>query len=70
MQIGPTPSMDYLSGMSGRSGRVLKGTANRLWLGIREVHFQDYLKEGLGQSPPHSPDTELSPMPAGEGGTG
>ncbi|XP_073446278.1 oxidation resistance protein 1 isoform X3 [Dendrobates tinctorius] len=50
--------MDYLTGITGRSGRVLKGTANRLWLGMREVHFQDYLKEGVGhgESPPSSPE--------------
>lgn len=57
--------MDYLTG---RSGRVLRGTANRLWMGLREVHFQDYLKEGVGKSPPDSPDRELSPVPAGDGG--
>ncbi|XP_073488245.1 oxidation resistance protein 1 isoform X2 [Aquarana catesbeiana] len=56
--------MDYLTG---RSGRVLRGTANRLWMGLREVHFQDYLKEGVGQSPPDSPDRELSPVPADTG---
>ncbi|XP_075681946.1 oxidation resistance protein 1 isoform X3 [Rhinoderma darwinii] len=55
--------MDYLTGVSGKSGRVLRGTANRLWLGLREVHFQDYLKEGIGRgdTPPSSPDQELSP---------
>lgn len=53
--------MDYLTGITGRSGRVLRGNANRLWLGLREVHFQDYLKEGVGRgdTPPSSP--ELSP---------
>ncbi|XP_040210778.1 oxidation resistance protein 1 isoform X1 [Rana temporaria] len=56
--------MDYLTG---RSGRVLRGNANRLWMGLREVHFQDYLKEGVGKSPPDSPDRELSPVPADTG---
>ncbi|KAM9307598.1 oxidation resistance protein 1 isoform 2-T2 [Gastrophryne carolinensis] len=59
--------MDYLTGITGRSGRVLRGTANRLWLGLREVHFQDYLKDELAQSPPHSPDREPSPLPADTG---
>ncbi|XP_040289401.1 oxidation resistance protein 1 isoform X2 [Bufo bufo] len=55
--------MDYLTGITGRSGRVLRGTANRLWLGVREVHFQDYLRDGVGRgdTPPSSPDSELSP---------
>ncbi|KAM3928355.1 oxidation resistance protein 1 isoform 2-T2 [Leptodactylus fuscus] len=59
--------MDYLTGITGRSGRVLRGTANRLWLGLREVHFQDYLKEGIGRgdTPPSSP--ELSPTPSDTG---
>ncbi|KAJ1193533.1 hypothetical protein NDU88_002830 [Pleurodeles waltl] len=39
------------------TGRVLRGTTNRLWLGLREVHFQDYLREASSgpESPP--PDT-------------
>lgn len=58
--------MDYLTGITGRSGRVLRGNANRLWLGLREVHFQDYLKEGVGRgdTPPSSP--ELSPPVSGQ----
>ncbi|KAM5156869.1 oxidation resistance protein 1 isoform 2-T2 [Mantella aurantiaca] len=57
--------MDYLTG---KGGRVVRGATNRLWLGLREVHFQDYLKEGAGQSPLHSPDREqLSPVPADTG---
>ncbi|XP_072269340.1 oxidation resistance protein 1 [Pyxicephalus adspersus] len=59
--------MDYLTGITGRSGRVLRGTANRLWLGLREVHFQDYLKDGVGLSPPDSPDRDLSPKPPDTG---
>ncbi|XP_069813304.1 oxidation resistance protein 1 isoform X3 [Dendropsophus ebraccatus] len=61
--------MDYLTGFTGRSGRVLRGTANRLWLGLREVHFHDYLKEGVGreETPPSSPDPELSPTPTDTG---
>ncbi|XP_053571254.1 oxidation resistance protein 1 isoform X2 [Bombina bombina] len=59
--------MDYVTSFTGRSGRVLKGTANRLWLGLREVHFQDYLKEGvMHDSPPDSPD-ELHPLPSDTG---
>ncbi|XP_030073856.1 oxidation resistance protein 1 isoform X2 [Microcaecilia unicolor] len=37
--------MEYLTTFTGKSGRVLRGTANRLWGGFREVHFQDLLQE-------------------------
>eukprot|EP00079_Xenopus_tropicalis_P026009 XP_012819677.1 PREDICTED: oxidation resistance protein 1 isoform X2 [Xenopus tropicalis] len=37
--------MDYLTDFTGRSGRVLRGTVNRLWYGHREVRFQDCLKD-------------------------
>ncbi|OCT74952.1 hypothetical protein XELAEV_18033940mg [Xenopus laevis] len=45
--------MDYLTD---RSGRVLRGTVNRLWYGHREVRFQDCLKdvqrENMARPPP------------------
>ncbi|XP_021544423.1 oxidation resistance protein 1 isoform X3 [Neomonachus schauinslandi] len=63
--------MDYLTTFTGKSGRLLRGTANRLWgFGgggeARQVRFEDYLREpaqgdpGCG-SPPHRPPTPSSP---------
>nr|XP_019829012.1 PREDICTED: oxidation resistance protein 1 [Bos indicus] len=60
--------MDYLTTFTGKSGRLLRGTANRLWgFGgggeARQVRFEDYLREpdqgdpGCG-SPPHRPPVE------------
>ncbi|KAM9198340.1 oxidation resistance protein 1 isoform 3-T3 [Dugong dugon] len=63
--------MEYLTTFTGKSGRLLRGTANRLW-GIggggeaRQVRFEDYLREpaqgdlGCG-SPPHRPPAPSSP---------
>ncbi|XP_053414757.1 oxidation resistance protein 1 isoform X2 [Nycticebus coucang] len=63
--------MDYLTTFTGKSGRLLRGTANRLW-GFRgggearQVRFEDYLREpaqgdpGCG-SPPHRPPAPSSP---------
>ncbi|MEE6463328.1 hypothetical protein FKM82_005866 [Ascaphus truei] len=51
--------MEYLTNVTGKGGRVLRGTANRLWVGLREVHFQDYLRE--------TPlDGELHPLPSSD----
>ncbi|XP_036904272.1 oxidation resistance protein 1 isoform X2 [Sturnira hondurensis] len=55
--------MDYLITLTGKSGRLLRGTANRLWgFGgggeARQVCFEDYLREpaqgdpGCGSPPP------------------
>nr|KAF6426680.1 oxidation resistance 1 [Molossus molossus] len=63
--------MDYLTTFTGKSGRLLRGTANRLWgFGgggeARQVCFEDYLREpaqgdpGCG-SPPHRPPAPSSP---------
>ncbi|XP_075438601.1 oxidation resistance protein 1 isoform X6 [Ascaphus truei] len=53
--------MEYLTNVTGKGGRVLRGTANRLWVGLREVHFQDYLRE--------TPlDGELHPLPSSDTG--
>ncbi|KAG8441712.1 hypothetical protein GDO86_010774 [Hymenochirus boettgeri] len=53
--------MDYLTGFTERSGRVVRGTVNRLWEGHRAVLFQDYLKDRMSETPdrpqPHTPDT-------------
>ncbi|EAW91905.1 oxidation resistance 1, isoform CRA_c [Homo sapiens] len=63
--------MDYLTTFTEKSGRLLRGTANRL-LGFggggeaRQVRFEDYLREpaqgdlGCG-SPPHRPPAPSSP---------
>ncbi|KAG8524082.1 Oxidation resistance protein 1 [Galemys pyrenaicus] len=63
--------MDYLTTFTGKSGRLLRGTASRLWgFGgggeARQVHFEDYLREpALGDpgcgSPPHRFPTPSSP---------
>ncbi|OCT77084.1 oxidation resistance protein 1 isoform X2 [Xenopus laevis] len=37
--------MDYLTDVTGRSSRVLRGTVNRLWYGHRQVRFQDCLQD-------------------------
>ncbi|XP_073855392.1 oxidation resistance protein 1 isoform X11 [Macaca fascicularis] len=63
--------MDYLTTFTEKSGRLLRGTANRLWgFGgggeARQVRFEDYLREpaqgdlGCG-SPPHRPPAPSSP---------
>ncbi|XP_042528849.1 oxidation resistance protein 1 isoform X2 [Dipodomys spectabilis] len=63
--------MDYLTTFTGKSGRLLRGTANRLWgFGgggeARQVRFEDYLREpapgdpGCG-SPAHRPPAPSSP---------
>ncbi|XP_069847354.1 oxidation resistance protein 1 isoform X4 [Dipodomys merriami] len=63
--------MDYLTTFTGKSGRLLRGTANRLWgFGgggeARQVRFEDYLREpapgdpGCG-SPAHRPPEPSSP---------
>ncbi|XP_012330334.2 oxidation resistance protein 1 isoform X3 [Aotus nancymaae] len=63
--------MDYLTTFTGKSGRLLRGTANRLW-GFagggeaRQVRFEDYLREpAQGDpccvSPPHRPPAPSSP---------
>ncbi|KAJ6663082.1 hypothetical protein lerEdw1_010675 [Lerista edwardsae] len=45
--------MEYLTTFTGKSGRLLRGTANRLWGAmpgtagaLRQIHFQDLLHEG------------------------
>ncbi|XP_062044099.1 oxidation resistance protein 1 isoform X2 [Lepus europaeus] len=63
--------MDYLTTFTGKSGRLLRGTANRLWgLGgggeARQVRFEDYLREPAQgdpgcRSPPHRPPAPSSP---------
>ncbi|XP_028917999.1 oxidation resistance protein 1 isoform X2 [Ornithorhynchus anatinus] len=61
--------MDYLTTLTGKSGRLLRGTAGRLWgggpgPGGRQVRFEDYLEEAADgpnapapRSPPRPPDT-------------
>ncbi|XP_070604313.1 oxidation resistance protein 1 isoform X4 [Erythrolamprus reginae] len=51
--------MEYLTTFTGKSGRLLRGTANRLWGAVpsvgslRQVHFQDPQHDGV----PSPPDT-------------
>ncbi|XP_037358682.1 oxidation resistance protein 1 isoform X3 [Talpa occidentalis] len=58
--------MDYLTAFTGKGGRLLRGTASRLWSfggggEARQVHFEDYLREpargdpGCGPPPPRLP---------------
>lgn len=58
--------MDYLTAITGKGSRLLRGTAGRLWGavpgGLRQVRFQD----GLGRGAPHP----ASEPPPGSGGTG
>ncbi|KAM9164154.1 oxidation resistance protein 1 isoform 8-T9 [Pangshura tecta] len=54
--------MDYLTTFTGKSGRLLRGTANRLWGAApgapRQVRFLDSLQErGPGPGPASAPDT-------------
>lgn len=68
--------MDYLTTFTGKSGRLLRGTANRLWgLGgggeARQVCFQDYLREPVqgdpgGRPPPRPPPAPSNPEGPGE----
>lgn len=68
--------MDYLTTFTGKSGRLLRGTANRLrgfgGGGVaRQVRFEDYLREpAQGDpecgSPPHRPPAPSSPEGPGE----
>ncbi|XP_057163953.1 oxidation resistance protein 1 isoform X11 [Ursus arctos] len=63
--------MDYLTTFTGKSGRLLRGTANRLWgFGgggeARQVRFEDYLREPAQGDPgcgslPHRPPAPSSP---------
>ncbi|XP_006002202.1 oxidation resistance protein 1a isoform X2 [Latimeria chalumnae] len=47
--------MDYLTTFTGKSGRLLRGTANRVWVGFREVQFQDFFGESAAQGQPAAP---------------
>nr|XP_044998631.1 oxidation resistance protein 1 isoform X2 [Jaculus jaculus] len=63
--------MDYLTTFTGKSGRLLRGTASRLWgLGgggeARQVRFEDYLREPAqgdpgGGAPPLRAPASVSP---------
>lgn len=78
--------MDYLATLTGKSGRLLRGTASRLWgLGgageSRQVHFEDSLREPAQGEPgcgspaprlpqPSSPEGPGEPYPRGPDGAG
>ncbi|XP_050796700.1 oxidation resistance protein 1 isoform X6 [Gopherus flavomarginatus] len=55
-----SPAMDYLTIFTSKSGRLLRGTANRLWGAAsgapRQVRFLDSLQE-WGPGPASAPDT-------------
>ncbi|KAM4864790.1 oxidation resistance protein 1 isoform 3-T3 [Thomomys bottae] len=61
--------MDYLTTFTGKSGRLLRGTANRLWgLGgggeARQVRFEDYLREPAQGDPGCGPPPLRPPAPS------
>ncbi|XP_051015486.1 oxidation resistance protein 1 isoform X3 [Acomys russatus] len=60
--------MDYLTTFTGKSGRLLRGTASRLWgLGgggeARQVRFEDYLREPAPGDPGCGPTEHRPPSP-------
>ncbi|XP_013209367.1 oxidation resistance protein 1 isoform X2 [Microtus ochrogaster] len=61
--------MDYLTTFTGKSGRLLRGTASRLWgLGggggeARQVRFEDYLREPAPGDPGCGPAEHRPPSP-------
>lgn len=67
--------MDYLTTFTGKSGRLLRGTASRLWgLGgggeARQVRFEDYLREPAPGDPGCGPAKLRPPSPASPEGPG
>lgn len=67
--------MDYLTTFTGKSGRLLRGTASRLWgLGgggeARQVRFEDYLREPAPGDPGCGPAELPPPSPASPEGLG
>lgn len=67
--------MDYLTTFTGKSGRLLRGTASRLWgLGgggeARQVRFEDYLREPAPGDPGCGPEELRPPSPASPEGPG
>ncbi|XP_076411921.1 oxidation resistance protein 1 isoform X5 [Peromyscus maniculatus bairdii] len=70
--------MDYLTTFTGKSGRLLRGTASRLWgLGgggggseARQVRFEDLLREPAPGDPGCGPAEQRPPSPASPEGPG
>ncbi|XP_004431311.1 PREDICTED: oxidation resistance protein 1 isoform X4 [Ceratotherium simum simum] len=61
--------MDYLTTFTGKSGRLLRGTANRLWgFGgggeARQVRFEDYLREPAQGDPGCGAPLRRPPAPS------
>ncbi|KAF7478679.1 oxidation resistance protein 1 isoform X3 [Marmota monax] len=61
--------MDYLTTFTGKSGRLLRGTANRLWgFGgggeARQVRFEDYLRGPAQGDPGCGPPPHRPPAPS------
>ncbi|KAM6088119.1 oxidation resistance protein 1 isoform 7-T9 [Chlamydotis macqueenii] len=59
--------MDYLTAVTGKGGRLLRGTASRLWGavpgGLRQVRFQDGPSRGAPGSAQPAPDTGQKKTP-------
>lgn len=67
--------MDYLTTFTGKSGRLLRGTANRLWgFGgggeARQVCFEDYLREPAQGDPGCESPRHRHPAPSNPEGPG
>lgn len=67
--------MDYLTTFTGKSGRLLRGTANRLWgFGgggeARQVCFEDYLREPAQGDPGCGSPRHRHPAPSNPEGPG
>uniref|UniRef100_A0A8C9G694 Uncharacterized protein n=1 Tax=Pavo cristatus TaxID=9049 RepID=A0A8C9G694_PAVCR len=64
--------MDYLTAFTGKGGRLLRGTASRLWPavpgGLRQVRFQDSVSCAVPQLAEPAPGTGRDG--AGGGGAG
>lgn len=59
--VGSPSAMDYLTAFTGKGGRLLRGTASRLWAavpgGFRQVRFQDSVGYAVPQPAEPAPGT-------------
>lgn len=66
--------MDYLTAFTGKGGRLLRGTASRLWAavpgGLRQVRFQDSVSRAVPQPAEPAPGTGGNGAGSGRAGRG
>lgn len=66
--------MDYLTAFTGKGGRLLRGTASRLWAavpgGLRQVRFQDGVSRAVPQPAEPAPGTGGDGAEGGRAGQG